>query len=129
MKFTVKRSRWLRGGLPDESALRVKGGKMCCVGFYALELGYKPKDILDVSILANLPGESEKFPKKSRHPKRVMDSIYECNDSEIIGRLSKEEEEEVYDGNGTAKKLMDERREEKLTKLFQKIGVTVKFVD
>jgi hypothetical protein len=54
--FVVKRSQWFRGKV--DSALRVKSGKQCCLGFLTRQCtGCKAKDILGVEMPNNLPLE------------------------------------------------------------------------
>ena len=45
MKFTVKRSKWARGGKNGKARLRNKDGNMCCLGFVCRKLGAKVADI------------------------------------------------------------------------------------
>lgn len=46
MRFTISRKTWLRGeGSTDSSLLRVKDGKMCCLGSICLQGGLTPSQI------------------------------------------------------------------------------------
>ena len=49
MKVIVKRSNWYRGKGSTGSFLRRTDDTMCCLGFAAVECGYKPPDILNGS--------------------------------------------------------------------------------
>lgn len=48
MKFTIDRSKWLRGlGSERFTYLRTPEGNMCCLGFVCIQLGVHPADILN----------------------------------------------------------------------------------
>ena len=107
IKFTVDRARWVNGSTSDHmgnSALLNEEGNMCCVGFLALACGLTEKQI-------NLePAFICVSQSAQRGRKRVIDAV---------------EESDVYvtnDDHGNARS-----RERKLTRLFRKIGVDVKF--
>ena len=50
IKVVVDRKKWYRGERED-SMLLLTNGKMCCIGFLARVLKYKPKDIRDIATL------------------------------------------------------------------------------
>ena len=50
IKVVVDRKKWYRGKCED-SLLLLTNGKMCCIGFLARVLKYKPKDIRDIATL------------------------------------------------------------------------------
>ena len=50
IKVVVDRKKWYRGDRGD-SMLLLTNGKMCCIGFLAKVLKYKPKDIRDIPTL------------------------------------------------------------------------------
>ena len=46
MKLVINREKWYRGaGSYESKLLRPSDGKMCCLGFYCMELGYKKEQI------------------------------------------------------------------------------------
>ena len=50
IKVVVDRKKWYRGE-HEYSMLLFTNGKMCCIGFLARVLKYKPKDIRDIATL------------------------------------------------------------------------------
>jgi len=108
-KFTVKREEWLRGTTP--SFLRNKKGKMCCLGFCALQLfNYIPQDIENVG----MPHEFD------------TDENY----AETWGSLESDDEH-LYQISHTndSYDLSDDEREEELTELFLDVGIKIEFED
>lgn len=112
MKLTIRRSDWLRGKGALGSALLTDTGKMCCLGFLALELGAKPEEILSVPTPAgcahiNWPeGFIEKF-------------------SDIIHNIGCQSLMEINDDCS----LTDKDRENTLKDSFTRFGIEVEFVD
>lgn len=131
-KFNIKRSDWTRGRGSDSYnyLLDYCGGK-CCLGFAALALGYKeehiecvgrPDEVVEILTRNNVKEEDANLWFDGSVKRRsgslgigddfcisaTMEEIIECNDSDEIS---------------------DEEREEKLKKLFSKMGVEVNFVD
>ena len=103
MKLVIDRSRWLHGeGANASYLLRETDGKMCCLGFLALQCGAVEDDI-----------------RASREPSEV--SI------EWPERLSEHatclmiENDNIED--------TDNEREAGLTTIFTKMGIEVEFVD
>lgn len=45
MKLVIDRNKWLRGNPNTAQLLRIDNGKMCCLGFFALALGYTEDQI------------------------------------------------------------------------------------
>lgn len=55
MKFTIKRSKWLRGeGVSKSRLLRKGDGKQCCIGQICLQLGVPDKAITDITDVNNI---------------------------------------------------------------------------
>lgn len=101
----VDRSRWLRGS--ENSRLLRDDGKMCCLGFVCLKLGYTEKEIKN----KNTPYElsfDEMFGDFSTHnaQKNTVYDLMKVNDSPNID---------------------DKKRESKIITLGQKIGIQFKF--
>lgn len=117
MKFTIKRSEWLRGEGPEKSfLLREDDGKKCCLGFFGLVCGYNSKD---------LTAQSEPFDLLSVEVLAKKDPLWPewmfgKNDPFIVFRLM-----EINDNPS----LPAESRELQLTEIFAQQGVTVEFVD
>jgi hypothetical protein len=124
MKFTVKRSEWLRGEGHDTSRLRRAGdGKKCCWGFaceqmgISLSLSYEPPGIS--SILQQMPLDQRatsplmefctvKLYSDFLCEKEWVYETYAVNDSEVIS---------------------DACREQRLKELFAAEGHEIEFVD
>ena len=117
LKFTVKRSRWRRGGT-GQTSLLIPGSAMCCLGFYCRQAGLSSKAIYDQPMpsaaLADVHGLHRISPKLTRYNgRRGWYDTQLCWD--------------VADANDDSK-LDQTMREAKLKKLFEKAGITVKFV-
>lgn len=112
-RFTVKRSKWARGGQNGSSLLLNQQGSMCCLGFAAnqiscilkkkLALAACPDEVFKgASFLTRLDDEGYVVDNK------LSDEAIEINDSHLIN---------------------DNEREEQLKKLFRKHGIIVTFKD
>ena len=53
IKVVVDRKKWYRGERED-SMLLLTNGKMCCIGFLARVLKYKPKNIRNIATLEGI---------------------------------------------------------------------------
>jgi hypothetical protein len=119
MEFTVRRSQWFRGNGHEFSRLkRHDGGKMCCLGFYALACGIPEQAITEIA-----------FPSVIEYgwdtDARIrMSWLWEARSDSTglemeltIGQVNDEES------------LSDKEREADLTKLFAFNDITVTFVD
>lgn len=63
MKLTIERAKWLRGeGSAKSQLLRAYDGKMCCLGFLAIALGYTRSEILGLTSPADLACELHRVP-------------------------------------------------------------------
>jgi hypothetical protein len=54
IEVVVDRRKWYRGRRGDYSRLRLRDGRMCCLGFACRAVGLKAKDITDVGIPKHL---------------------------------------------------------------------------
>lgn len=126
--FTVQRGKWDRGK-GDGKLLDPQTKKMCCLGFFCLAAGLKRKQIRDF----NASSDIELFPVYSKnyqdHAKRLHKLLPQLVTKQSMDRKLTlkimEENDRECDKNG--KRVSDEKREKKLTKLFEKMGVEVTF--
>lgn len=115
MKFTVKRSEWLRGeGNENSYLLRNEDNKMCCLGFYSLQCEIKKESISGTKCPRGLHNdlgalEFDKYPEwmKDLHS-QDLGFIMIINDQ--------------ID-------LTDSEREPQLTEIFKRNGDEITFVD
>ena len=125
MKLEISRAKWLRGeGSEDSYLIRQSDGKQCCLGFFGLAAGIEADKMLSVQTPEEVPiTETETVQEVWTRKFEEAGGLF----SEYLGGLS-----------GTCSKLMEanddeneteEAREELISKLFQKIGVEVVFVD
>jgi hypothetical protein len=113
--FVVERSKWLRGSPPG--VLMDDDEKMCCLGFYAKACGFKDEDIRNVPAPYSLVYQ-DKYEWKTKL--LVSDPI--------SGRGSSEFCKDAINTNDV-EGLSDSERESDLTDTFNKIGITLTFVD
>lgn len=119
-KFTVKRSKWLRGN-GGVSQLLNNEGKMCCLGFYGRECGLRPQDIRDQATPSDVDDtRDEKIWNTFLIKDDTINTLNSPRDSKAAVKLMR-----IND----SKALSDEKREEKLTAEFLKWGIKVKFVE
>lgn len=109
MKFTIERSKWLRGQGSTVSALLCDNGKMCCLGFYALSHGSTSESILNV-----------KSPEQSLS-KDWAEKLVRGDFNNSVCELLMTTNDRID--------VDDAAREASLTELFASIGVEVEFVD
>ena len=139
MKLVIDREKWARGAnngklLFDNNSGK-QSGKMCCLGFLALECGFKKKNILNryefIELRAHHPKLSKRLPTalqpiESRlgfYPKsdeahwtetNITDQLMTLNDAVLF-----------YKG----KNLTEKMREDKLRRKFKSVGVEVTFIN
>lgn len=115
MKVVVKRSKWFRGQGTHGSLLLNSKGQMCCLGFAALQLGFKEEEIKGQAVPAflkremigfNLPYNSGLLPFAEHTP--LTRAAVHINDYSFIS---------------------DEEREQQLTDLFKEHGHEIVFED
>jgi len=129
--FTVKRSKWLRGLKSEQelgSCLLSKSGRMCCLGFYMKEMGFKKDKLLGRTepecVAQDRP--SEYFSRERYSCSKNLPTI----ESKLLTRNRKNSRQasklmSINDDFGTT----DEEKEKLLKKEFDKIGVKIKFID
>jgi ABC-type uncharacterized transport system ATPase subunit len=119
MKFTVKRSEWLRGH--EGSCLLTPDGMRCCIGFVGQQCGVPDVIMQDVPSLAGA----------------VHRASFDVSALESNRLVRKEGTSGVFDRPWlfTAYVINDDctlddsKREEKLTRLFERNGHQITFVD
>lgn len=103
-KFTIPRSRWLRGY--DDSALLDSAGNQCCVGHYLSAVGVPREKLLCRTTANTLVSEYELpdaakwlvayLPISRRHESEDASELYELNDtSSGDGFTAKERERRI----------------------------------
>jgi hypothetical protein len=108
--FTIDRSKWFRGGKPEDSRLLRDDGKQCCVGFYLEACGVPRKHLL----------------RANYFPRDTTPTVPAGADWLMVSRDAGEAS--VYVVND-APGYSEEKRESLLTKLFADQGIDVTFVD
>jgi hypothetical protein len=122
MKFTIDRSKWLRGeGQENSYLLRERDGKMCCLGMFGLACGLETEQIKEIAAPCLVPtdgGPAASFwVKKNAAASFLFDE--EDENSRACGELMS-----IND----ALEIDREAREEKIVEIFAKNGITVEFV-
>jgi|SRR5580698_3376967 hypothetical protein len=128
-EFVVKRKTWYRGKGSENSCLLNDAGRMCCLGFYAEACGLDRKTIRDLSS----PRDAVQITQQGETTSKDGDIV--CRKSNVV--WSTKLVSNVYMINiptcntmmevNDNKKLSDEERETKLTALFKRLGIKVKF--
>src|SRR5277367_909081 len=117
--FTVDRSKWLRGKGPEDSSLLNQKGKMCCLGFYAEACGLDRKFIRHLkSPAAAVTASKEDF---TLHKSGVIwktELVNRNGDSATCYQMMAVNDNED---------IKDDVRETKLTALFKKLNIKIKF--
>ncbi len=119
--FTVKRSKWKRGGKgPGETFLLNKEGHMCCLGFYALACGLPKKNIREVVAPRDLVRAGKNW-NTVLVEKEKAPSGYEfvLNSDTAVDAIRANDDQE----------LSDKDREADIKDTFKLVGIKVKFVD
>jgi len=119
MKFTVERSRWLRGG-KDSCLLSREKNKMCCLGFVCKHLGMSDEDIE----LAQMPSSLKLTLRKKLEGILLRKVAYFGSNWHIDTRWA-QEAAEINDNMD----IQDDLRERSLTDLFGVNGHELIFVD
>lgn len=130
MKFTVKRSDWLRGpeawdGARNEenspnniSCLINAEGKKCCLGFLALACGYTEAELHGNPCLSDLAALGNvKYPAALRDYDKDHNFIEDSSECDAI-----------MDDNDDVD-ISDEQRERYLKQKFSKIKIAINFED
>ena len=110
----INRDKWLTGEctryhLESDSCLLSKTGRMCCLGFYMIQAGYKPSTI-----------------KGKGAPHEIASTKYRL--PELIDGCDNAEETNELIGINDNEEISREVREKRITKGFKSIGVKVRFV-
>ena len=108
MKITIEREKWLRG-TGEGMLLDPKQKKMCCVGFFALALGYSKKEIEGHGQLSELSQEK-------------LEGMRWCKSARDKSDLVK-----LYGANDTLQ-TSDAQKEKSIKRLFKRHKVEVDFV-
>ena len=127
--LVIDRRKWLRnrGTEVYDSMLLDPKGKMCCLGFACLDMGMKRKDIKDItspSVISCIREESEEVQEYRKslgwllRPGSSFNSL--PMDSRDCNRLMM-----VNDSPTTTDKM----KEHKITRIFAKHSVKVKFIN
>lgn len=116
--FTINRATWLSGKLyaddnTVESLMRDHKGRMCCLGFYARECRIPAKSLTGKGTPLNL-----KIEHRHKFHNLLAPSSDGIADSYLSGKLI-----EANDTMG----LTPKKREERITELFRKAGIRVRF--
>lgn len=115
-RLTIDRARWLRGDLiQEESQLLSPMGRMCCLGFYLEACGVPREKLLNESCPSNI---EEFVPKQASWLGDINPQ------SDRLNNLV----EDDFIGINDDPKLSDKARELRLTQMFKKRGVRVRFV-
>ena len=127
--FVVDRETWYRGKGAGKSCLLNTNGKLCCLGFYARSCGVEDRLMRNIgdpnNLVEMLDGEKTIFDIKVNHVNRKANVLWETKlvhnkkNSDICNKLMTVNDSETFDTF---------EREKKLTALFKKIGIKVKFV-
>ena len=116
--FTIKRSKWARGGKNGGSSLlNREEGTMCCLGFFGKKNGATDEEIVGwgMPTTAVIYGA----------PKGAFPGIVRRNNDECMMTQVGEKCIEVNDRGD----ISDDVRESRLTKLFAKIGWKPRFIN
>jgi hypothetical protein len=123
MKLIIDRKEWRRGGSAaekeDPTALLCKDGRKCCLGFYALQCGFTPKQIRG----ALCPVDVFPVEYKTTSPEWLKLVWF---DAVLKTHLNTPLTGEAMRINDTAD-YTEEERESQLTKLFAENGIEVEF--
>ena len=112
-KFTIERSRWLRGRDAEgenKSSLLDENGHQCCLGFFASACGYKDAAMIGLPTLDHL------LTVTSYHEKTF--GIREERAGTLMG---------VNDAHSQS--CSEREREAEIARLFALDGITVEFID
>jgi hypothetical protein len=122
MKLIINRREWRRGESAaekgDPTALLCKDGSKCCLGFYALQCGFTPKQIRGALGPIDVP-----VTNKTTSPEWLkliwFNAALRIHQNSLLTA-------DAMQINDTAD-YTEEERESKLTKLFAENGVEVEF--
>lgn len=130
MKVTIDRTMWHRGQGAGSSALRVQEtGKMCCLGFLALECGYSAKEITTFTSPGTLAQSQDlaanKFPEKLVDPNMIVNKFDDKNRARSGNTPLCTELMVVNDD----RHMTERGREDELSTIFAEAGIEVQFIN
>lgn len=114
--FTVRRKKWARGGKNGEAALLNQDGNMCCLGFAACQISRIRR--------SELADEGE--PQNVYKDKSFLTDVERYDDNVDVTNNDLASKAMTINDN---EKLSENEREKRLTKLFRKHNIIIKFVD
>lgn len=142
MEFTVKRSKWARGGMHSKSLLNGKDER-CCLGFFASQYGIDDSELEYEYAPRHCYGSIK--PLVEIVPAHVVESYWQSFCDFINGLLNKDyvphsstlDGDYIFDNTlsiaaieiNDDTTIEDAEREYRLTLLFDLFGHTIKFVD
>lgn len=127
-RLVIDRTTWLRGDSKNSSLLRTEDGKMCCLGFCALQAGFTPEQIEDKP---EPTGVSTIDDPDDLWPDGILERIEDTDpetDELVVEYCTTLVTDELMATNDN-ENLLDSEREKKITSLFASIGITAEFVN
>jgi len=115
-KLTIKRSRWARGEGEINSLLNSQTGRMCCLGFFCLEVGCIAEDITDEAS----PGELAEI-----IPLLTLYDTFGESEQYVVDSTFTNKAIQINDD----KTLLESTREANLINLFKEHGIELTIVD
>lgn len=117
-EFTVVRPMWARGGQNGEALLKNEDGAMCCLGFYGKACGATEGELLGSSS----PALFNEHRRKGIFPPWMVQQLTEYFSENLrdCKNLMEYNDECRY---------TDYVREQRISEIFEKHGVTVRFVN
>lgn len=124
-KLVIDRATWLHGEGGDKSYLLRADGKKCCLGFLAIQNGYKEKDILEKRSPSSL--------RVVENLRKIWEGIIDGSWASKLGYSMMETNDgrtgmPILNSSGEMTINSDEDREKRLIKLFKQIDIDVEFV-
>lgn len=116
-KLIIDRKKWLRGTRIGSKLLKKTTRKMCCLGFFVRQCGFKIKDIENITSPEIVVAHNKQISPDNLIYRLLRDGRL---DSDITYELMR-----INDSN----KISEEVREKELTRLFKKIKFEVEFIN
>lgn len=137
MSFTVQRSKWLRGEKANSKGSGLnEDGEFCCLGFLCTKVGYTPEQIEGLCYPSTLVdrlvynnNKDSKFRYEDLHP--MLKAVVDEHEREYANGMVYANPQiviKIANINDDAN-LTDAEREQQVTELFLRLGITIKFVD
>lgn len=117
MKFTIDRTKWIRGeGYNESYLLRLSDSKMCCLGFFSLACGLTPEEIYGKRGISLVMKEfREKYPEW----------VFPVRNNQFVVSIDAGALEATNDSKYTS----EGEREEFIRAAFSKHGIEVEFIN